>query len=97
MGRFLAIWPETTVQQVQIFSWIALNEGRTQRDLRAALDLPSSSASRNIALLSKLHRLGKPGMSLIEWVDDPEDRRAKLLQLTQKGHSLVANILDDLR
>ena len=76
-----------------IFAWIALNEGKTQADLRLALDLPSATSSRNLAALSKVHRLGKPGHNLIEWVESPEDRRAKLLFLTPKGKALVGKLL----
>lgn len=76
-----------------VFLWVALNEGGTQRDLRAALDLPSSTASRNLAALSKIHRLGKPGLGLIEWVESPEDRRANLLFLSVKGKALVGSLL----
>ena len=73
-----------------------MNEGRTQRDLRAAMSLPSSTSSRNVAALAVIDRLGKPGLSLITWEDSLEDRRAKLLRLTPKGRSLVNRLLSDL-
>ncbi|WP_170343088.1 MarR family winged helix-turn-helix transcriptional regulator [Ruegeria arenilitoris] len=80
-----------------IFAWVALNEGGTQVELRQALGMPSSTASRNLAALSKVHRLGKPGHDLIEWVENPEDRRAKLLYLTPKGKALVNELLGAVR
>ena len=75
-----------------VFAWVALNEGKTQVDLRNALDMPSASSSRILAALSKIHRLGKPGHDLIEWVENPEDRRAKLLYLSAKGRALVTKL-----
>lgn len=96
IGRFRDLDGEMTVHQMLSLLWVALNEGRTQRDLRAALDLPSSTASRNLAALSKVHRLGKEGLGLIEWVEDPEDRRAKLIYLSPKGRAFVNQILGDL-
>jgi hypothetical protein len=35
---------EMPVQQMLVFSWVALNEGGVQRDLCAALDMPNSTA-----------------------------------------------------
>lgn len=77
-----------------IFIWVALNEGSTQVEMRQALDMPSATSSRNLAALSKVHRLGKAGHDLVEWVENPEDRRAKLLYLTAKGKKLMGRILD---
>lgn len=81
------------VNQAVCFAWIALNEGRTQVELRQDLDMASSTSSRNLAALSKVHRLGKPGLDMIEWVENPEDRRAKLLYLSNKGKHLVSKML----
>lgn len=94
IGLFRGQDAEMPVQQMAVFCWIAVNEGRTQRDLIASLDMPNSSASRNIAALSLVHRLGKPGLGLITWVDNPEDRRAKLLMLTEKGRTFARQVLD---
>ena len=55
--------------------------------------MASSTSSRNIAALSNVQRLGKPGLGLIDWVDSPKDRRVKLLYLTPKGHKFVADVL----
>ncbi|WP_422049748.1 MarR family winged helix-turn-helix transcriptional regulator [Shimia sp.] len=77
-----------------VFAWVALNEGSTQVELRNALDMPSATSSRILAALSKVHRLGKPGHDLIEWVENPEDRRAKLLYLTTKGRALANKMVD---
>ncbi|TMV08681.1 winged helix-turn-helix transcriptional regulator [Ruegeria sediminis] len=84
------------LQQALVFLWAALNEGKTQVDLRRDLDMLSSTASRNLAALSKVHRLGKPGLNLIEWVENPEDRRAKLIYLTVKGRQLASKLLEPL-
>ena len=94
VGLFRKQDAEMPVQQMAVFCWIVTNEGRVQRDLCAALDMPNSSASRNIAALSLVHRLGKPGLGLITWVDNPEDRRAKLLMLTEKGRTFARQVLD---
>ena len=79
-----------------IFVWVSLNEGKTQVDLRNALGMPSATSSRNLAALSKVHRLGKEGHNLIKWEENPEDRRAKLLYLTTKGKALTKTLLATL-
>lgn len=85
------------VNQTVCLAWVALNEGRTQVELRRDLDMASSTSSRSLAALSKVHRLGKPGLDLIEWAENPEDRRAKLLFLSTKGRALVERMLATLR
>jgi DNA-binding MarR family transcriptional regulator len=87
---------EMPVQQQLVLCHIALNEGTTQRDLCQALDMAVSSASRNIAALSEVHRLGKPGLGLITWSEDLNDRRSKLLTLTPKGRAFMHRILSVL-
>jgi DNA-binding MarR family transcriptional regulator len=55
--------------------------------------MATSTSSRNIAALSPIHRLGKPGLGLVTWVDSPTDRRVKLLKLTEKGRDFSEQIL----
>ncbi len=79
---------DMSISQATVFFWVCLNEGRTQADLRQSLGMPSSTASRSLAALSKMHRLGKEGLDLIEWVECATDRRQKELYLTRKGTAL---------
>lgn len=82
------------IQQALILVYVALNEGKTQAELNAVLDLPNSTMSRNIAALSSINRLNKPGLGLIKWVDHPTDRRAKHLWLTPKGRTFMARVIE---
>ena len=79
---------DMSISQATVFFWVCLNEGRTQADLRQNLGMPSSTASRSLAALSKVHRLGKAGLDLIEWTESVTDRRQKELYLTRKGIAL---------
>jgi DNA-binding MarR family transcriptional regulator len=47
-------------------------------------------------MLSKWHRLGKPGFDLVETVDDPRERRRKLVYLTSKGQRVVTKAMRHL-
>lgn len=93
IGVFRSEDSEMPVQQMLVFLYVATNEGCTQRDILTALEMASSTASRNIAALSPIHRLGKPGLGLITWVEAAEDRRAKLLFLTPKGRTFAGRLL----
>ena len=68
---------------------MAQNEGMSIRDLSDRLGIAQSSSSRNVAALSKWHSFGKAGHDLIQAVEDPRERRRKILTLTPKGHDLV--------
>lgn len=96
LGRMRDLDKDMPVQQSVVLTWVALNEGESQRKLREDLDMPSSTTSRNLAALSKIHRLGKAGLGLIELQESPEDRRVKLLYLTPKGRQLIERMIDDL-
>jgi DNA-binding MarR family transcriptional regulator len=87
--RFRGEDGEMPVQQMLVFCWVALNEGGVQRDLCEALDMPNSTASRNLAALSDVHRLGKQGLGLVTWTESKQDRRVKLLCLTKKGKAFA--------
>jgi len=97
IAAFRALEPDMPMTQAICFIWVALNEGHTQVELRQALGMPSATSSRNLSALSKVHRLGKLGLNLIEWVENPEDRRAKMLYLTPRGKHTVATLLDTIR
>lgn len=96
LARFRDIDGDMPVQQMVVLAWVGLNEGKTQRDLRAALDMASSTSSRNLAALSKVHRLGKAGLGLIDWIENPEDRRAKLIYLTPKGKVFINSLVEEV-
>lgn len=56
------------------------------------LGLTSASASRNIAVLSKWSRHGKPGHDLVEAIENPEYRSQKLIRLTSKGRRVIKSL-----
>ena len=83
-------------QQMLVLIYVGLHEGCAQKELVRDLALPNSTASRNVAALSEVHRLGKPGLGLVTWVEDPEDRRSNHLYLTVKGRHFLRKVLDAL-
>lgn len=57
--------------------------------LRRRFGYSSAALSRNVALLSDVGFKAKSGMRLISVKVDPEDRRERLLSLTEKGRFLL--------
>ncbi|MCA6062903.1 helix-turn-helix domain-containing protein [Thalassolituus marinus] len=51
------------------------------------------SCSRNVAALSKVHRLNKPGHDLVYAIEDPAERRRKIVFLTPKGKRVAESLL----
>jgi DNA-binding MarR family transcriptional regulator len=75
---------------------IAANPGISMQKLQDETGLAQSSCSRNVAMLSKWHRLGKPGYDLVEAVDDPNERRRKIVFLNKNGQRAVIDAMRKL-
>ena len=84
--------PDMPIQYALSFLTIAQHEGLSMGDLAQRLGIAQSSASRNIAALSRWHSFGKAGHDLVEAQEDPRERRRKIVSLTPRGHRLVADL-----
>ena len=81
--------PDMPIQYALSFLTIAQHEGLSMGELAQRLGIAQSSASRNIAALSRWHSFGKAGHDLVEALEDPRERRRKIVSLTPRGHRLV--------
>jgi DNA-binding MarR family transcriptional regulator len=89
LEEFRRFDPDMPIQYALSFLTIAQNEGLSMGDLAQRLGIAQSSASRNIAALSRWHSFGKDGHDLVEAQEDPRERRRKIVSLTARGHRLV--------
>ena len=89
--------PDIGIQAVHMLLEVARKPGITVSELIRKTGLSQSSCSRNLALLSAQHRLGKPGLDLVYTQEDPSERRRKLARLTPKGEELVSLVVDSVR
>lgn len=95
MKKMRLLDSDMPLQQILVLLYIASKgKGCTQGELKDHLDMAASTASRNIAALSKVHRLGKEGLGLIDWHEDLLDRRVKRLHLTPKGRQFMLDLLN---
>lgn len=84
--------PEIQAQTVTCFLEVAMNPGITMKDLGERVGISQSSVSRNVAALSKVHRLNRPGHDLLVAVEDPMERRRKIVNLTEKGRKVAESL-----
>lgn len=81
--------PLLPTQTAQVLLVIARRPGLTMQELAQDTGLSQASCSRNVMALSKWHRLNKAGYDLVESLDDPRERRRKVMYLTPKGRRAV--------
>ena len=79
-------------QLVTAFFYVCSHNGCHKLAMEQDLGLKTASASRLTDWLSDFHRLGKPGLGLIEKFTDPANRRRQYLRLTAKGQALLQQI-----
>lgn len=87
---------EMQIQQIAVFLHVMGKPDLTLRELEQATGLSSSSVSRNVSALSKVHRKGTPGHDLLTTYEDPMDRRIKHVKPTPRGikvYNTLINIL----
>lgn len=84
--------PDMPIQYALSFLTVARHEGLSIRELSERLGIAQSSASRNVAALSRWHSFGKPGHDLVQSEEDPRERRRKVVTLTSKGRALVEDL-----
>lgn len=81
--------PAMQVQTVAVFLVVASKPGVSMSEIAKEVDIAQSSVSRNVAALSKWHRLNKRGHDLVYSTEDPSERRRKVVMLTHRGEQLA--------
>lgn len=92
LEAFRTLDPDLPIQYALSFLTIAQNEGLSIGELAERLGIAQSSASRNVAALSRWHSFGKAGLDLVQSQEDPRERRRKIVTLTDKGRAFLDNL-----
>ena len=87
---------EMQIQQIATLLAIAQDEGIALSEIAERTQQGMSSASRNVAALSTMHRKGKKGHGLVVNKEDPLERRRKQHFLTPKGVTFLRRLVDRL-
>lgn len=89
LEAFRTLDPDLPIQYALSLMTIAQNEGMSIGELAERLGIAQSSASRNVAALSRWHSFGKAGLDLVSAQEDPRERRRKVVALTDKGRAFL--------
>jgi DNA-binding MarR family transcriptional regulator len=101
LRRLNDLHPEMTLRQAIALLKVAAYPGIKQREMRVDLGVQGRPAadsvvSRVLAVLSDVGVGGLDGLGLVDMVPSREDRREKLLTLSDKGVVVVGDIMWDL-
>ena len=92
LREFRKLDSEMPIQMASVFLRVTMQPGITIKELMTLEDISQSSASRNVAALSDWNRARKAGHGLIQAVEDPYERRRKIVTLTPKGKRVAATM-----
>lgn len=87
------VYPDLTVAQLQVFLLVAIDPGISQAQIEEKTGLRGGSVSRIVALLSQYGARDKEGLNLINVSQDPNDRRARLIEITPKGTQFIHQMM----
>jgi DNA-binding MarR family transcriptional regulator len=74
---------------------IARYEGLSLKDLAHRANVGMASASRYVAMFGSQGYRGEKGLGLVEALEDPMERRKKIIKLTPKGKTVVNKLLGE--
>ena len=92
LEEFGAIDAELQLQTLRAFLFVAHRGSCNQKDVEVALKTTNASASRNISYWTERRFDKKEGKGYIARVEDPSDRRYKILTLTRSGKEFFDRI-----
>jgi DNA-binding MarR family transcriptional regulator len=87
---------QMTPQALHILLEVAQKPGLTMQELADRTGLALSSVSRNLMALGEWHRLRKPGLGLVDTIEDPKERRRKIAFLSIRGRQFVERCLKSI-
>lgn len=89
---FAGVNPEVNATMILVFLFIAQRGICTQKDVEISLGLTNATASRIVSWWCDVKRFGKEGAGFIERMEDPRDRRYKLLKMTPEGEKFYQRL-----
>ena len=97
LKKFNAISQELPIAQMLLLLEVAQagDSGTSLTEIANTHNMGQANASRNLAQLGKSNRKHAAGYQLIDAVENPMDRRFKILTLTNNGKLFMKDLLRD--
>src|SRR5262245_50275358 len=96
LSRLRQAYKNMSVLQAMCLFYIAQNREVAQQSLCQDIGITTSVASQVLHILSQYPKRGAHPLRLITVVENPADRRFRLLSLTAKGKRLIDDIRRDI-
>lgn len=98
LRRLREVHPDMTVLQAMAFLQVAAKPGVSQKAIGTMLEAGAdSTASRILGLLADVGFRGTKGLNLVEFRNNPMDRRERLMFLSPKGKRLMVTLATDVQ
>lgn len=99
IDKFRSLNNEIQAQTIQTFLYVAMSDQRDvpMQEMGKALGLSQASVSRNVSFYSKVNRHRVKGQGLLGSREDPQERRRKVVYLTNKGSMFMSDLVDIMR
>ena len=91
--RLTRVDGDMTIHQLRVLLEVACGYGETTaKQISTKMNVNQGTVSRAVDLWSGYGTGDKPGRKLIDRVEDPDDRRHKLLRLNKRGEKFLAEL-----
>lgn len=99
VDKFRSFSGEIQAQTIQTFLYVVMSNERevAMQDMGKALGLSQASVSRNISFFNKINRHRKKGVGLLSTREDPQERRRKLVHVTNQGLKFYHELEDIIK
>lgn len=81
------------LQYVTAFLLVAIDEGHNVTEYARRAGISQSLMTRHLSDLGTVNRYHEEGFGLVDHVEDPQDRRNKMIHLSAKGKGIVGQIV----
>lgn len=87
------VYPEIPAQTMLTLLYVAVEPGLSVGELGRRVGVSTAAISRNLSVLgSWITSSQKPGLRLLELLEDPKNRHIKRAYLTPAGQRIISNI-----
>lgn len=93
IDEFRLLYPDIPLPTIQAFIVIAMNPGISSNELMKMISVSQSAVSRHLSNLTEWSWRKAPGMNLIDLVEEPGARGAKVPFLNAKGRTFAVKLM----